>query len=35
MQAADQSSWFDYADTLADEGYRTLTFNFRGYVPRR
>ena len=33
MQAADQSSWFDYADTLADEGYRTLTFNFRGSCP--
>ena len=31
MRPADQSSWFDYADTLADDGYRTLTFNFRGY----
>ncbi len=33
MQPADQSSWFDYAETLADDGYRTLTFNFRGYCP--
>lgn len=33
MQPADQSSWFDYADTLADDGYRTLTFNFRGTCP--
>jgi len=33
MRPADQSSWFGYADTLADEGYRTLTFNFRGYCP--
>jgi pimeloyl-ACP methyl ester carboxylesterase len=33
MQPADQSSWFDYAETLADEGYRTLTFNFRGTCP--
>jgi pimeloyl-ACP methyl ester carboxylesterase len=33
MQPADQSSWFEYAETLADEGYRTLTFDFRGYCP--
>jgi len=33
MRPADQSSWFEYADTLADDGYRTLTFNFRGYCP--
>lgn len=33
MRPADQSSWFDYADTLADDGYRTLTFDFRGYCP--
>jgi pimeloyl-ACP methyl ester carboxylesterase len=33
MQPADQSSWFEEAETLADEGYRTLTFNFRGYCP--
>jgi len=33
MQPADQSAWFEYADTLADDGYRTLTFNFRGYCP--
>ena len=30
MQSADQSAWFDYADTLADDGYRTLTFDSRG-----
>ena len=33
MQPADQSSWFDYAETLADDGYQALTFNFRGYCP--
>jgi pimeloyl-ACP methyl ester carboxylesterase len=33
MRPADQSSWFEYAETLADEGYRTLTFNFRGSCP--
>ena len=33
MQPADQSSWFEEAETLADEGYRALTFNFRGYCP--
>jgi pimeloyl-ACP methyl ester carboxylesterase len=33
MQPADQSSWFGYAESLADDGYRTLTFNFRGYCP--
>jgi pimeloyl-ACP methyl ester carboxylesterase len=33
MQPADQSSWFGFAETLADEGYRTLTFNFRGSCP--
>ncbi|MDH5223310.1 MAG: alpha/beta hydrolase [Actinomycetota bacterium] len=33
MQPADQSSWFEEAATLADDGYRTLTFNFRGYCP--
>ena len=33
MRPADQSSWFEYADALADDGYRTLTFDFRGYCP--
>jgi alpha-beta hydrolase superfamily lysophospholipase len=33
MQPADQSAWFEYADSLADDGYRTLTFNFRGSCP--
>lgn len=33
MQPADQSSWFDFADQLGELGYRTLTFDFRGYCP--
>ena len=33
MQPADQTSWFGYAETLADDGYQALTFNFRGYCP--
>jgi dienelactone hydrolase len=33
MRPADQRSWYGFADTLADEGYRALTFNFRGYCP--
>jgi dienelactone hydrolase len=33
MQPADQTSWYGFAETLADEGYRALTFNFRGYCP--
>ena len=33
MQPADQTSWFGYAETLADDGYQSLTFNFRGYCP--
>lgn len=33
MRSADQTSWFDYAEALADEGYRTLTFDFRGVCP--
>jgi pimeloyl-ACP methyl ester carboxylesterase len=33
MRPADQRSWFGFADTLADEGYRALTFDFRGYCP--
>jgi pimeloyl-ACP methyl ester carboxylesterase len=31
MFPADQSSWYAFADRLAGEGYRVLTFNFRGY----
>ena len=33
MRPADQSSWWDFADELADEGYLALTYNFRGYCP--
>lgn len=33
MMPADQSSWFDFADQLGEMGYRTLTFDFRGYCP--
>jgi pimeloyl-ACP methyl ester carboxylesterase len=30
---ADQTSWFDYADRLAAQGYRTLAFDYRGVCP--
>jgi pimeloyl-ACP methyl ester carboxylesterase len=30
---SDQRSWFDYADRLAAQGYRTLAFNYRGVCP--
>ena len=33
MSPSDQSSWFDFAERLGREGYRVLTFNFRGYCP--
>ena len=33
MLPSDQSSWFDFADRLSREGYRVLTFDFRGYCP--
>jgi pimeloyl-ACP methyl ester carboxylesterase len=33
MRPADQRSWFDFAQRLADEGYLVLTFDFRGYCP--
>lgn len=33
MFPADQRSWFDFAGILADEGFRSLTYNFRGYCP--
>lgn len=31
MFPSDQSSWSDFAEDLAGDGYRVLTFNFRGY----
>jgi len=31
MFPADQTSWFPVARTLAEKGYRALTFDFRGY----
>lgn len=31
MYPADQTSWYDAARRLADEGYLVLTFDFRGY----
>jgi pimeloyl-ACP methyl ester carboxylesterase len=33
MFPADQSSWFAFAERLAEHGYRVLTFDFRGYCP--
>ncbi len=33
MLPADQSSWYDFASALADDGYRVLTYDFRGYCP--
>ena len=33
MSPSDQRSWFDLAERLAREGYRVLTFDFRGYCP--
>ncbi len=33
MRPADQTSWWDLAGDLADEGYLVLTYNFRGYCP--
>ena len=29
----DQSAWADVANSLADQGYGVLTYNFRGYKP--
>ena len=31
MFPADQSSWWDFAGTLAERGYTALAFDFRGY----
>jgi pimeloyl-ACP methyl ester carboxylesterase len=33
MLPADQRSWFDFAQRLADQGYLVLTYDFRGYCP--
>jgi len=33
MLPADQRSWFDLADRLAEQGYLVLTYDFRGYCP--
>jgi pimeloyl-ACP methyl ester carboxylesterase len=33
MLPADQTSWYPFAERLASEGYRVLTFDFRGYCP--
>ncbi len=33
MRAADQTSWYRFAERLAEAGYTVLTFNFRGTCP--
>ena len=33
MLPADQRSWFEFAERLADQGYLVLTYDFRGYCP--
>jgi pimeloyl-ACP methyl ester carboxylesterase len=33
MKPADQSSWWDFADRLANDGFMALTYDFRGYCP--
>jgi pimeloyl-ACP methyl ester carboxylesterase len=33
MLPSDQSAWYPLAGHLADQGYRVLTFDFRGYCP--
>jgi alpha/beta superfamily hydrolase len=33
MRPADQSSWYPFAQRLADDGYLVLTYDFRGYCP--
>jgi dienelactone hydrolase len=33
MRPADQTSWWDFAQDLVDEGYLVLTYNARGYCP--
>jgi pimeloyl-ACP methyl ester carboxylesterase len=33
MLPADQTSWYPFAERLATQGFRALTFDFRGYCP--
>jgi pimeloyl-ACP methyl ester carboxylesterase len=33
MYPADQRSWWDFAEVLAEEGYTALAYDFRGYCP--
>jgi pimeloyl-ACP methyl ester carboxylesterase len=33
MLPADQTSWYPFAERLGRQGYRVLTFDFRGYCP--
>ncbi|HEX9121959.1 MAG TPA: alpha/beta hydrolase [Actinomycetota bacterium] len=33
MLPADQTSWWDFAQELADRGYLVLTYDFSGYCP--
>lgn len=33
MRPADQTSWYGFAERLADAGYLVLTYDFRGYCP--
>lgn len=33
MLTDDQTSWWDFAEELADEGYLVLTYDFRGFCP--
>lgn len=33
MLPADQTSWWDFAERLSEQGYLALTFDFRGYCP--
>jgi uncharacterized protein len=33
MLPADQTSWFPFAERLAAQGFRVLTFDFRGFCP--
>jgi dienelactone hydrolase len=31
--SGDQTTWYGFAERLANQGFRVLTFNFRGYCP--
>jgi dienelactone hydrolase len=31
--SGDQTTWYTFAERLASQGFRVLTFNFRGYCP--